>query len=166
MPSDQDSLRAILEGTTLWMPQSVPQWAAFLSPADELYYGGAAGGGKTDLLLGLAITAHKTSIIFRRELAQFAGPTGLIERSRQIIGDDGRYNGTEYAWRDLPGGRSLQFGAMQLERDKRRYQGRLRVHRVAISVLYRLDAHDDPRTAHAGGVGRQSAYARRWAMGD
>jgi len=108
------------------MPQSVPQWAAFLSPADELYYGGAAGGGKSDLLLGLAVTSHRTSIIFRRELAQLSGPTGLIERSHQIIGEHGRYNGQEHSWRDLPGGRSLQFGAMQYERDKARYQGRPR----------------------------------------
>jgi hypothetical protein len=108
------------------MPQSEPQWVAALSPADELYYGGAAGGGKSDLLLGLAIIAHRTSIIFRRELAQLTGPTGLIERSRQIIGQQGRYNGQEHSWRDLPGGRSLQFGAMQYERDKARYQGRPR----------------------------------------
>jgi hypothetical protein len=108
------------------MPQSEPQWVAALSPADELYYGGAAGGGKSDLLLGLAIIAHQTSIIFRRELAQLTGPTGLIERSRQIIGQQGRYNGQEHSWRELPGGRSLQFGAMQYERDKARYQGRPR----------------------------------------
>ena len=36
-----------------WVPQPGPQQQAFESQADILFYGGAAGGGKTDLLLGL-----------------------------------------------------------------------------------------------------------------
>ena len=68
-----------MEDDALWMPQSAPQWMAALSQADEVYYGGAAGGGKSDLLLGLAITAHQHSIIFRRELTQLSGPAGLVE---------------------------------------------------------------------------------------
>jgi hypothetical protein len=97
---------------------------AALSPADEIYYGGAAGGGKSDLLLGLALTAHQKSIIFRRELTQLSGPSGLIERSREIVGKHGRYNGLEHAWRDLPGDRAIEFGAVQYERDRHKYQGR------------------------------------------
>jgi hypothetical protein len=97
---------------------------ALLSPADELYYGGQAGGGKTDLLLGCALTQHIDSLIFRREYAQMTGAQGIIDRSREIIGDRGRYNGQEHVWRDLPGDRSLEFGSMPRERDKYRYMGR------------------------------------------
>lgn len=50
-----------------WRPQIGPQTEAYYSDADETLYGGAAGGGKTDLLLGLATTRHKRSIIFRRQ---------------------------------------------------------------------------------------------------
>jgi hypothetical protein len=165
MPSEASWLAEVTAGTTLWMPQSEPQWVAALSPADELYYGGAAGGGKSDLALGLAVIAHKTSLIFRRELAQLTGPTGLIERSRQIIGQQGRYNGQEHSWRDLPGGRSLQFGAMQYERDKARYQGRPRDYTAFDELTeftesrYSLDAHDDTGAAVPSSWNRQPAYA-------
>src|SRR5579863_6219433 len=50
----------------LWQPLLGPQSRAFESDADELFYGGAAGGGKSDLLLGLAATKHQHSIVFRR----------------------------------------------------------------------------------------------------
>src|SRR5690349_13379609 len=70
----------------MWAPLPGPQTLAYHSPADELFYGGAGGGGKTDLILGLALTAHTSSIIFRREFSQFRGPEGIIERSREIIG--------------------------------------------------------------------------------
>ena len=36
-------------------PGNRPQVAAYRSKADLLLYGGAAGGGKTDLLIGLAL---------------------------------------------------------------------------------------------------------------
>lgn len=113
--------------TLLWTPvlePPGPQLDAYLSSADELFYGGAAGGGKSDLLLGLSITRHRRSIVFRREFTQLLGASGLIERSREIIGEHGRYNGQEQVWRKLPGARTLEFGSVRLERDVNKYRGR------------------------------------------
>src|SRR3954470_23943563 len=52
--------------TLAWVPNPGPQTQAFLCEADELFYGGEAGGGKTDLGVGLALTAHKRSLLLRR----------------------------------------------------------------------------------------------------
>jgi hypothetical protein len=104
----------------IWRPLPGPQTAAYLSEADELFYGGAAGGGKSDLLIGLGTTAHQRSIIFRREYPQLKA---IIDRSREIIGDRGRYNGQDNIWR-LDDGRVLEFGAVQYDADTRKYQGR------------------------------------------
>lgn len=114
-------LDRITSGSLLWYPNPGPQLWALLTEADELFYGGQAGGGKSDLVLGLAVTAHKRAIIFRREFAQL---TALIERSRELLQDVARYNGQEHIWRDVPGGRQLEFGGVQHEQDKHRYQGR------------------------------------------
>lgn len=108
----------------LWSPLPGPQTLAYQSAADELFYGGAPGGGKSDLALGLALTGHNKSIVFRREFGMFHGPEGLMERSRQIIGDHGRLNESKYIWRDLPGNRSIEFGAVKNEADKLKYKGR------------------------------------------
>lgn len=99
---------------------------AFLSRADELFYGGAAGGGKSDLLLGLAGEVHQRSIIFRRV---FPNLRFLIERSRQIYNAEGEshardsYNESLHIWRLLKGN-MVEFGAMQHEQDKTNFQGR------------------------------------------
>lgn len=99
-----------------------PQALAYISDADELFYGGSAGGGKSDLLLGLASTAHKRSIIFRREYPQLKD---LVIRSREILGStNAQYNGQSMIWREIPGSRTLEFGAVQHEEDKRKYLGR------------------------------------------
>jgi hypothetical protein len=60
--------------TPLWNPLPGPQTIAYQTLADVTGYGGAAGGGKTDLALGLAITAHQKSLILRRE-AVHLGPS-------------------------------------------------------------------------------------------
>jgi hypothetical protein len=46
-----------------WVPNPGPQTQAFLCEADELFYGGEAGAGKTDLGIGLALTEHKRSLL-------------------------------------------------------------------------------------------------------
>lgn len=119
-----DYLEDLDRVTPLWTPIPGPQSIAYKSPADEVYYGGAAGGGKSDLLLGLATTAHKDSIVFRRKLVELKGPGGLIERSKRIIGrDNGSFNANDRVWR-LNDGRIIEFGAMEQLDDWMNYQGR------------------------------------------
>jgi hypothetical protein len=48
-------------------PRNKPQVEAFYSPAQIMLFGGAAGGGKTDLIIGLALESHEKSVIFRRQ---------------------------------------------------------------------------------------------------
>lgn len=97
-----------------------PQRRAFDSPADELLYGGAAGGGKTDLLLGLALSAHQRTILFRREGTQLRA---IEDRLAEILGGRQGFSGQAGVWR-LPGGRLLEFGHCQHAGDEAKYQGR------------------------------------------
>jgi len=101
-----------------------PQQAASESLADELFFGGAGGGGKTDLILGVAMTAQRRSIIFRRERTQFAGVGGMIERSKEIVGVRGTFNGSALVWTHLPGGRAIEFAGMERPGDWAKYKGR------------------------------------------
>ncbi|MEM9264489.1 MAG: terminase family protein [Cyanobacteria bacterium P01_F01_bin.13] len=106
-----------------WSPResNIPQCEAFDHIADRLLYGGAAGGGKSDLLLGLAFTAHEKSIIFRREFPQLAA---LEDRAKEITSGIGSYNSMTKRWSGLPGNRIVEFGAVQHEDSKNKYQGR------------------------------------------
>lgn len=109
----------------LWRPHpdNRPQQAAYICPADELLYGGAAGGGKSDLLLGLSVTKHQVSIIFRRMFPQLEA---LVSRSRDIIPEvDGtNFNAGKMIWYKIPGKRKLEYGAAQYNLDVQKYQGR------------------------------------------
>lgn len=120
--SVQDIVRTASGETIVidWTSLPGPQSLAYYSEADELFYGGQAGGGKTDLLLGLAATAHQYSIIFRREYPQLKG---LIHRGKEIIGKKGRYNSTEKIWR-IGDRRIIELGAVQYENDVEKFQGR------------------------------------------
>jgi hypothetical protein len=105
------------------MPQTGPQTLAYLSQADEVFYGGSAGGGKSDLLLGLACTAHRKSLILRREATQLKE---LTDRLQEIAGGRGKWRSSGYGglMRDLPGGRQIELSGCEFEDDKRKYQGR------------------------------------------
>jgi hypothetical protein len=104
----------------LWCPLHGPQTLAYHCQADELFYGGAAGGGKSDLLLGLAGTAHRKSLILRRESTQLQE---LILRSHEIFAGRGRYNGLTGTWR-LGGDRMIEMAGCKHEQSKQKWKGR------------------------------------------
>jgi hypothetical protein len=93
-----------------WMPDplNAPQMQAYTSPADLLLYGGAAGGGKSDLLLGLATTAHERSVIFRRTYEDLRG---MEQRLMRMPGIRAGYSTSAMTWRH--GRRILEFGALE-----------------------------------------------------
>lgn len=120
-PDERRELDLLLTaGLPLWLPQVGPQMEALNSPADILFYGGQAGGGKTDLLLGVALTAQEHSILFRRQAVQLVG---IEERMTAILGGRDGYNSQTGLWR-LPNGRVLELGSVKEPGDWIKYQGR------------------------------------------
>lgn len=105
----------------IWSPYvGGPQERAYNSLADVIGYGGAAGGGKTDLACGLALTAHERSIIFRRE---YPNLKGVIDRLHELVDGRGRWNGQDKVYR-LTSGKVVELGAVQYYEDVRKYRGR------------------------------------------
>src|SRR5713101_3601096 len=88
--------RIIAGDRAIWRPLPGPQSMAYHATADVVGYGGAAGGGKTDLACGKALTQHQRVMILRREATQL---TGIIDRLTELIGHKDGYNGTERIWR-------------------------------------------------------------------
>lgn len=104
----------------LWNPLPGPQTAGHDSRADVLGYGGQAGGGKSDLLLGLASTKHLRSVIFRREAKQ---GRGMIDRARELFHGHGRFNENSGVWRGLPGNRQIEFAGVKDPADVLNWRG-------------------------------------------
>lgn len=102
-----------------WIPNPGPQTDAYFCKADILLYGGQGGGGKSDLGLGLAFTAHKRSLILRRK---YANLSALTERAIKINGTRDGFNGSPPPLLRT-GDRYIQFGANQRAGDEEDWQG-------------------------------------------
>ncbi len=94
----ENSLKEIdkILATAIWIPQAGPQRAALESEAFEVLYGGEAGGGKSDLILGVARLRHKSAAIFRRTYARLEDST--IPRSLEFYGEPKFYNASKHIW--------------------------------------------------------------------
>ncbi|AFY72164.1 phage terminase large subunit (plasmid) [Thalassoporum mexicanum PCC 7367] len=111
-------LQPLTKTTIEWQPiPNSPQAMAYDSEADELLYGGSAGGGKTDLICGLALTAHQRSLILRREATQLNGIIDRIETLAQTSVNQSRKT------LNL-GDRTIELGGCQHDRHKTKYKGR------------------------------------------
>jgi hypothetical protein len=102
-----------------WVPNPGPQTDAYFCPADVLLYGGQGGGGKSDLGLGLAFTAHNRSLIMRRK---YANLSALTERAIQINGSRDGFNGSPPPLLRT-GDRYIQFAGNQHAGDEEDWQG-------------------------------------------
>jgi len=103
----------------VWAPLPGPQTMAYESKADVIGFGGAAGGGKTDLALGLALTEHHRAQFFRREGPQLVG---VIDRLSEITGNPDLVTGKPAVYEDDE--RKIEFNSMPNLGDEQKYQGR------------------------------------------
>ena len=112
------NLPGVREKLKSWVYNPGPQGDAFYTEADELFYGGQAGGGKSDLLIGLSLTAHKKSLVLRRTNKE---ANKLVERYAEVIGHRKGWNGQDNVWRI--DGRVIDISGCQHEDDKQKFKG-------------------------------------------
>lgn len=94
---------------------------------DEVLYGGAAGGGKSDALIIEATRQinipHYKGLVVRKTFPQL---TELIEKSLRYYPrafPKARYNDQKHTW-TFPSGAKIVFGSLQHDKDKYNYQGK------------------------------------------
>jgi len=121
-PQEKDEINKILDDI-LWYPatgnkaQQMAYDLALSGAAMEMGYGGQAGGGKTDLLLGLAGTVFHKSMIFRREYTQLSD---VIERGNALFPTQ-FISGEKKHWRF--NNHLIRLRHAQYESDWTKYQG-------------------------------------------
>lgn len=107
-----------------------PQTAFLLLPQLEAFYGGAAGGGKSDALLMASLqyvdVPGYAALILRRTFPELSQPGAIMARSHEWLT---RWKQHGVTWNEqkkrwtFPGGATLTFGYLKNERDVYQYQG-------------------------------------------
>lgn len=111
---------------TVWEPQPGPQSLAIAAPfVDELLFGGARGGGKSDYLLGdflqdVQMGPAWRGIIFRRSHPELEE---LLVRAKEIFLPLGAtFKASEKVF-TFPSGATLKLRHVEMEQDADKYQG-------------------------------------------
>ncbi|MFQ6053342.1 MAG: phage terminase large subunit [Candidatus Bathyarchaeia archaeon] len=109
-----------------WIPvEPTPKQLEFLLiDSLEAFYGGAAGGGKSEsLLIGAAMYLEEPdyhAIIFRKDTKELKLEGGLIPRSHEWWAGRARWNGETLTW-TFPSGSTVSFGYLNNPNDHVRY---------------------------------------------
>lgn len=128
MRSNPSLQRLAIPKLTEYIPHfPTPRQAAFLLLENrEAFYGGAAGGGKSDALLMAALQyvdePGYAALLLRRTFADLALPEALMDRAGEwLSGTDAKWNGQHKTW-VFPSSATVSFGYLEQERQKYRYQ--------------------------------------------
>ena len=115
-----------------WSPyiphQPTPKQTAFLMlPHMEAFYGGAAGGGKSDALLMGALQyvdiPGYAALLIRRKLTDAAQSQGILDRARQwLVGTDVTWDSGSSSFL-FPTGSRISIGYLDTNNDIYRYMG-------------------------------------------
>ncbi len=112
-PEDRQRLSdmpAVKARTGRWQPNPGPQTEAYYSKADVLLYGGEPGGGKSQLILGLAFNEHQETFIMRRKYGDLER---LISDALTINGGRDGFSGSPPPRLFTRDGRKIYFRAAQ-----------------------------------------------------
>lgn len=109
----------------IWTPTD-KQREMLCKGEDEGFYGGAAGGGKSDYLVVQGLSQveipHYRGLILRKTTPELKD---LIDKSYSIykkIYPKAKFNETKHTW-TFPSGAKVQFGSLFRTQDKHKYQG-------------------------------------------
>lgn len=134
--TSKTALKELERLTTPKMTKYIPhdpspkQTAFLLLPNKEAFYGGAAGGGKSDALLMAALqyvdTRGYRALLLRRTYQDLSLPGALMDRAKEWMAP--WVYRKEVTWIDkdktflFPSGATITFGYLESENDKYRYQ--------------------------------------------
>lgn len=130
--------------TAVWSPQLGPQADAISATwCDELFFGGARGGGKSDFLLGDYLQdvekyqSHWQGILFRRTFPEL---DEIIRRSHEIYPQTGAQWLEGKARWQWPNGARLKFRQLERDIDAEKYRG----HQYPWIAFDELDSFPSP----------------------
>lgn len=113
------------EGVVLWEPQ--PRQEAFITcPYDDVLFGGARGGGKTDATLGTIIDhqheygRHANMVTFRKTVTELED---MIRRAHELLPPLGAKWNDQKKKFTFPSGCEARFRYLEREQDAMGYQG-------------------------------------------